>query len=207
MSVPIFRLKRLESEVAVIPTNADLISSFPSVARDHAQWAVRALPDSPHPFQTFSVRVSGEHISIPQRVYHDPLGISVGFRLGFRSKLSRELLDCIFTRHTDGFVRQKYLGWIIHSSNIWVPPFVLLLAGEYVIEILRDIEGALPQLDRDVYDDFVRNNPQFLQKTKQRIASYWDCYYRSVSAETYPGFRILCWIEELTKRPGLRRTP
>ena len=152
----------------MIRTNAYLISSFPSVARDHAQRAVQAFPDSPHPFQTFSVCVSGEHISIPQRVYHHPLGISVGFRLGFRSKLAREILDCIFTRHADGFVRQKYLGRIIHSNNIWIPPFVLGLAGEYVIEILRDIERALPQLDRSVYDDFARNNPEFLQKTKQR---------------------------------------
>ena len=190
----------------MIQTNADLLSAFPSVARRYVERAVTALPDSAHPSQTFSVRVNAEPISIPQRVYHDPMGISAIFRLGFRSKVEREILDCIFTRHANGFTRQKHLGWIIRSNNVWIPPFVLRLAGEYVIEILRDIEHALPLLDRAVYSDFVWNNPAFVQRTKQRITSYWNCYYRSISRTEYPGFRILSLIEELEKArltPGL----
>jgi hypothetical protein len=189
----------------VIEANAPLIFAFPESVREDASAAISGLPESPHVFSAFSVQVAGESLSIPQRVCHDPLGISAGFRLGFRSKLAREILDCIFTRHTNGYVRQEYLRRIIHSKNIWIPPFVIQLAGEYVIEILRDIEGALTRLDVSIYGDFVRNNPTFVQQTKQRIVSYWDCYYRSIAAEKYPGFRILSFIEELERRPGERR--
>jgi hypothetical protein len=186
----------------MIELNSELAMAFPTVVRKDALAAVSALPESSYSRDTFSVRVAGEEVSIPKRIHHDPLGISIGFRLGLRSELEREMLDCLFTRHTDGFVRQNYLERILRSNNDWIPAFVIRLAGEYVIEILQDIERALPHLDRAVYGDFVWNNPAFVQKTKQRIASYWDCYYRSVSQELYPGFRILSFLEELEKGPA-----
>ena len=91
-------------------------------------------------------------------------------------------------------------------TKTWIPPFVIQLAGEHVIEILRVIEQAIPNLDRPRYGEFVANNPEFISRTKQRIVSYWDCYYRSLKPAEYPGFRIQAFLEELAeKRPGLRR--
>jgi hypothetical protein len=87
-----------------------------------------------------------------------------------------ELLDCLFTRHHDGIVRQKHLALIICSHNIWVPCFVVLLVGEYVVEILQVIQENLTHLETSTYADYVRANPEFLALTEQRVISYWDCY-------------------------------
>src|SRR6266700_3005567 len=184
----------------MIESNAALISAFPSVVRADASAAVAALPDSARPFQIFSVRVSGENVFIPRRIYHGPLDVSAGFRLRFTNTLQQEMIDCIFSRHADGFIREKHLKRIVQSRYVWIPPFVIQLAGEYVIEILRAIEQALPHLDSAVYGDFVRSNPEFIQKTKQGIASYWDCYHRSVPREQYPGFRVQAFLEELEQK-------
>ena len=80
---------------------------------------------------------------------------------------------------------------------------MIQLAGEYVIEILRLIEEALPDIELSIYERFLRANPVFLTLTEQRIISYWDCYYRSVRQEEYPGFRILKFLNSVARNPAL----
>jgi hypothetical protein len=179
----------------MIEANRVLVSAFPSGVRKEALAAIAVLQDSPEFSSSFSVRVAGENLSIPERIYHDPRANASS------PSLEREMLDCVFTRHANGYVRQERLIRIVESNNIWIPPFVLQLAGEYVIEIIRLIEQALPHLDSAVYKEFVRNNPEFIFVTKQRISSYWDCYYRSVKREEYPGFHILSFLEDLKNLP------
>jgi hypothetical protein len=96
-----------------------------------------------------------------------------------------------------GFVRQLHLARIVRLSHNWIPPFVVQLSGEYVVEILNVIYQSLAELDKSVYGEFLRNNPTFLGLVGQRIASYWDCYYRNERQEEYVGFRILKFFRSL----------
>jgi hypothetical protein len=83
---------------------------------------------------------------------------------------------------------------------MWIPPFVVQLVGEYVIEIVADIQGAMSRLDRIQYEPFIRGNPIFFAKTRQRAASYWNCYYRHRSVwNSYPGKQILDFFEAMLK--------
>lgn len=50
---------------------------------------------------------------------------------------ARTVLDCLFTKHHDGYVREKYLRAVINAQFAWVPPFVIQLLGEYVVQIHR----------------------------------------------------------------------
>lgn len=107
------------------------------------------------------------------------------------------------SRNHDGFVRQEYLSRIVASNYTWVPPFVIQLLGEYVVEILRVIEANLGNLDRALYTQFLRANRNFLALTEQRIFSYWDCYYRfSCRKEDYPGFRAMIFFKQLANEDG-----
>ena len=179
----------------LIQSNADLLAAFPSCVRTEASAVIAVLPENPHASKTFSVRVAGEEVSIPHRIYQDPPAISVGSRLGSASETQKEVLNCLFTRHADGWVREEHLRRIVRSKKVWIPPFVIQLAGEYVIEILHPIAEALRDADRTLYGDFVRDNPEFIGITKQRIVSYWDRYYRSFPREQYPGFQIHAFLE------------
>lgn len=133
--------------------------------------AVSVLPENRHGAGTFGVNVNGELLSISRRVYHHGAVI----RTKKLTNLQRELIDCILTRHNDGFVRQKHLAYIVKSSHEWVPVFVVQLLGEYVIEIIGVIDDNLKNLDASLL-----SNPSFLTLTRQRVLSYWDCYYRSI---------------------------
>jgi hypothetical protein len=166
--------------------DADLVLAFPASVRDDALRMASALPKASLKTEPFSVQIGAETLLIPYRVYHDPALIN----LAHLTPLQGELLDCLLTRHHSGFVRQKHLKNIVGSNREWVPPFVVQLLGEYVIEILDEIWKEAGNLDSRLYGRFLTQNPHFFALTKQRVASYWDCYHRSRHKEHYPGFKI-----------------
>jgi len=171
----------------------ELAGAFPVVLRQDALKACAAFRTVRTLGRSFSVRIGDESVTIPYRVHFDPPLI----RLLFLTSPQRELADCLLTRHTDGFVRQRHLARILGLSRNWMPPFVIQLTGEYVVEILRVISQSLPLLDSAVYREFILRNPAFLDLTEQRIISYWDCYYRDQGREEYVGFKILRFLRSL----------
>lgn len=136
------------------------------------------------PFQVF---VESEKLEIPYRIYFEEPNI--------KNLTETELLifNCLFTRHDNGFIRQKSLEQIVLSNEYWITPFVVQLLGEYVREILEVVEKNLSDTLLDNIIRFIEENPKFFETTKSRIMSYWNCYYRSriSNKETYVGFRIL----------------
>ncbi|MGH7790165.1 MAG: hypothetical protein ACRERC_25080 [Candidatus Binatia bacterium] len=136
------------------------------------------------------VVVGGESLHIPSRVYFP---VPDERALARHSDSGRVLLGCIYTRHHDGHVREKFLAEIISSPLNWVPPFVIQLLGEYVIEIHRLILCSAGYLGQATYTQFVAENPQFIRLTRQRAASYWDCYYRGAlrTLDDYPATQAL----------------
>src|SRR5580692_9379302 len=173
--------------------NKGLFRAFPSSVRDDVLSVISALPENPHGGRSFQVRVNGETIEIPTRVYHNTA--SIGTRR--LSGTQRHLLSCILTRHHDGYVRQNHLEQIISSTHPWVPAYVIQLLGEYVIEIQQLMEARLEHLDKCVYRDFLLTNPEFLALTEQRVISYWDCFYRTRKRDDHVGFRVLHFFKEL----------
>jgi hypothetical protein len=141
----------------------------------------------------FSAVVEGETVAIPNRIYDD---LSSRDLTGI-SSLQLELLHCLMTRHDSGLVREEYLAQIVCLPNAWIPPFVIQLVGEYVIEILHVIQKNLPNLDAELYRRFLAANEPYFSTTKQRVTSYWDCYHRGHRKEDYVGFEIINFFDRL----------
>lgn len=141
------------------------------------------------------ITVNGEPVDIPYRIYNPvpPSDLAPG---GSQVAVA---IDCLYTRHHDGFVRQKSLQQVIASDQTWTIPFVVQLLGEYVIEICEDIrryaETDLPRRPEMVrgLKSFAADNPDFIVLTQQRATSYWDAYYRRLHLhrDTYPGLLAL----------------
>ena len=155
-------------------SNLDLVNAFPAGLRDDAMKVVSALPNPSHWAHSFSVKIGEETVWIPYRIYHDPAQIDSADL----SRNQRNLLACLLTRHHSGFTRAENLTKILDSNQNWVPPFIVQLLGEYVIEIQCAIRDNLDLLDAQTYREFLVRNPAFYRKTKERVQSYWNCYYR-----------------------------
>lgn len=174
--------------------NAGLVAAFPTSLREHALAALETFPEPEHPpAEGFSVKVAGELVTIPYRLYHSPVQI----KTEHLTDLEKEIVNCLLTRHHDGFVRQQHLERIIRSRNPWVPPFVVQLLGEYSSEIISVIHKHLDSLGRPLYREFLQANPEFFTQTAQRVESYWDCYYRIYPRDQYGGFKVLEFFKSL----------
>jgi hypothetical protein len=172
-----------------------LARSFPLAIRADVQVATSRFPVTRLLGENFSVRVGDEVLTLPDRIHTDPALIP----LAQLTDLQKEFIDCLLTRHTDGFVREQHLARIIHSRNVWVPPFVIQLVGEYVIEILQVVKRNLQSLDTLVYGNFLRANPDFFATTERRVISYWNCYYRDHKRNGYVGFELLEFFKSLVR--------
>jgi hypothetical protein len=175
----------------------NLEAAFPASVRESVSAAVSVMPAAElEPVGSFTVRVDDADVVIPGRIYNAEPPADLIDALG---EPGRDVLSCLYTRHHDGYVRQRHLRRIVRLPDSWVVPFVVQLVGEYVVEILVDIQEALTELDvegspqRLQYGRFVADNPAFIELTAQRVASYWDCYYRSAHPEQddYPGFQLV----------------
>jgi hypothetical protein len=136
-----------------------------------------------------AVSISGEELHIPSRFYSpEPVESS----LTDLNSLDLSILACLYTRHHDGFVRLKYVEKLFPREEIWVSPFVLQLLGEYVVEIVEVISQNMSLFPINSYNVFIKENPVFVHLLKQRIVSYWNCYYRSSFPhfKDYVGFQV-----------------
>ena len=145
-------------------------------------WSVS--PDSIGP-----VLLNGEQLNIPYRVY---LLEPEPERISTLTNIQQLILSAVLSRSSNGFVREKCVRELLQSDEPWIPPFVLQLLGEYVLPIIRVVEDHSAVLKRREYRRFVSENPAFFQLLQQRIASYWNCYYRYMfpHLRDYPAFQI-----------------
>ena len=162
-------------------TRIRIVGGFPSSLASDVEALLNVIPVAKHEPSKRDIgviTVEGERLHIPSRIYFPEPAQAFLFRL---SKQQRVILACLYTRHHDGFVREKWLKQIINAEEKWTVPFVLQLTGEYIIEIIKFLSENVESLKREHYADFIKANSDFDIKTSQRILSYWECYFRGVS--------------------------
>ncbi len=158
-------------------------------------------------YMPFEISLENNILIIPTRIYTDEGQLDNLNKLTIRQK---EMVFCLFSRHHDGFVREKCLKELFASKNLFVIPYILQLLGEYVIEIIEVIYQHREEINHDNLIIYILENPEHYEKTKQRVYSYWDCYYRMAypkykrgvkpKGETYldyPGIRMIKYINLL----------
>jgi hypothetical protein len=162
---------------------SNLVEAFPGALAEDVRGVLALVPGAElDPVEPFSVVVpGGGAVAIPTRIYYPEPASALGL-----SPTQRTILHCLYTRHHDGWVRQRHLEQIITSAEPWVAPFVVQLAGEYVLEIVQLILRAAPH---PLYGEFIVRNPAFFARTERRVVSYWTCYYRRQYPDfgSYPG--------------------
>ena len=174
-----------------------LVAAFPAALEVDVRAVLALMPHEQYPpVGWFTVVVRGENVTIPARLYNPEPTRSAEAGL---SPTQAAILGCLYSRHHDGFVRQRRIEQVIAVAEPWVVPFVVQLVGEYVLEILVAIQRGLPDLavagsvQQVLYGGFLEANPGFFARVERRVVSYWSCYWRSLYAEfwAYPGSDLL----------------
>jgi hypothetical protein len=166
--------------------------AFPTALCEEVAVLLQHVPglDEPSGVEPIRVELGGEVLHLPYRIYADAEALE---RTQGPSATSRRILDCLFTRHHDGRVREACVRRLLAAREPWVIPFVALLLGEYVLEIVQLIESRLDDLDVAAYRAFFAQNPALYRRTCARATSYWSCYHRAAYPERShsPALRLL----------------
>ncbi|WP_018342515.1 hypothetical protein [Cytophaga aurantiaca] len=156
-----------------------LLNAFPVELNEDVEIVVNFLLDKNfdiHPTDEQELILDGHKIKIPRRVYFDNPKETTGDNLTVRQK---NILDCIYLRHHNGFVRQQRLERLIdNEEDYFVIPYIFQLLGEYVMEILEVADKHINDKTINNYLKFFNENPKYRQQTESRMVSYWDIYYR-----------------------------
>jgi len=177
---------------------APLVHAFPSALARDAAVALRAARK----------RLTAEQRSDPVTVVMDGETLLVPHRLYFGSPVpaiegaanATLMTRCLETRSHDGFQRQRALHALLADVRPWSAPFIALLIGDYVVEILADIDAAASPAMASALADFAAANPALWWLIRQRVASYWNVYYRGIARADYPGFRLVDRIQQALPR-------
>jgi hypothetical protein len=182
-----------------------LLKAFPKTFKSDVEAILDILP-----FDVNSVKLTGGQIHKVNNLIHsfsltfqfDKELLAIPYRLYFNepdnekeSKLTstqKIILNCIYLRHHDGYLRQERLEKLVDKTDYWVTPFTLQLLGEYVFEILQVLDKHINDKTIDNYEQFVNENPKNWQQTESRMISYWNEYYRSQfpKLKDYLGYQI-----------------
>ncbi len=178
-----------------------LISAFPTkLTPDFSRLA--ALLDPPSGLDTsepFPVTCDGEVIQIPHRIYRPVISES---QFASLHPDEQSIAACWFTRHHDGHVRERFLRALPAFDSSWVIAYVVALCGEYVVELLHYIWERRTLFDVAVLGRWLRDNPEFYSRTRSRVVSYWDCYYRTARFVDYIGSQLIAFFDEsITMQP------
>lgn len=121
-------------------------------------------------------RIHYSCIKFPYRIYFIDIDSK---KLNDLTNIQKEILFCIYTRSSNGYVREKYLKELlqIHFDE-WAIPFIVKLCDEYVIEILELIYNQLKERDNSDIQNFCLENKITIYKSYSKMISYWNEFYR-----------------------------
>jgi hypothetical protein len=137
-----------------------------------------------------------ELLTIPYRIYFNE---PVRGREAELSPTQKAILNCIYLRHHDGYVRQRRLEQLLDYTEDWIIPFTFQLLGDYVLEILQVLDHHMNSKNIPHYKNFILENEVNYQQTESRMISYWNEYYRRsrfTYLKNYPGRKIFDRLRE-----------
>ena len=171
--------------------------AFPTNLRTDVQTVIAILPSSDVIHQNEQeVFLDGERLVIPTRIYFNEPDVD---RENTLSDMQRVILGCIYLRHHDGRVRQKRLNTLIFKNQYFIVPYTFQLLGEYVLEIVNDLDRFIDETNIHLFRRFISENSGYAFLTKRRMVSYWNAYYRfgeNVDLTDYIGSRVFERLEK-----------
>lgn len=178
----------------------DQANGFPSDIKSVVNPLLSTVPhDLKYPRYFFIVNFNGEELHIPYRINCDPQWLR-GALNSSHCLTQRNIINCLGTRHTNGFVRQEFLQkMLLEAEEPWITPYVIQLASEYVVEISSIVLISLKSQNVKVLREYSRENQKYFEKFESRVANYWSHYYRDLYVEKKdcPGSKVLDFIRSL----------
>lgn len=110
------------------------------------------------------------------------------------------ILTCIYTRHHNGYIREERLKKLNGSDDEWILPYKLQLLGEYVLEILVELDKQITDENIKQFKLLTLNNRKYWERIESRMTSYWNAYHRfpnHIKLRDYIGKKLVTRISKV----------
>jgi hypothetical protein len=153
-----------------------------------------------------AVSCDGETLRTPYRIYEVATSDDL---FGSLPPLDQCIAACWFTRHHNGYVRERFLRALPAFDQPWIIAHVVLLCGEYVVELLDYVWANRTFFDPDGLGRWLLANRALHARTRRRIISYWDCYHRQSHPDfkAYVGARLIAFFDDCLALVDPESTP
>lgn len=176
-------------------TRSLIRSAFPEHLGDAVDVALGKAGIAPHePFVDAGreVRVGGEFVSVPYRVYFPPASLT---DIEGLTETEQAVYASFMTRHHDGHQREYWARILCQHPFPWTAPYLAALLGDYVIQVLEAVRSALTAEWKPVMTRYADENKISLRALNHRILTYWTIYYRYFGPNIriltdYPGYQV-----------------
>ena len=155
-----------------------LSSAFPSSISTDVDKVRAIIPNKTTPISDLKIqyKVNEFYLTLPYRVYFDEVKEKDLLKL---TEQQKNILHCIYSRHCDGYVREKHIkALLLTEYKDWAIPYIVKLCDEYVVEILESIYELLIETDLTRIKQFCKKNRNQFLKSYHRMISYWNEFYR-----------------------------
>lgn len=168
----------------------DYLNNNPGLLSDFKRSVIQAYPT----YYTIDKR----NYFIPYRIgYIEP------YTYTFRNEIEEILTYCLYTRHHNGYVREKYLKKLLDEKLLhdyaFINAFIIRLLGEYVLEIWTLIYDNKAVFNNISSYNFIKENPEILNKNIARAITYSTLYYSHVFKDyrQSPAYKSLHYLSSL----------
>jgi hypothetical protein len=156
----------------------DKMFDFNDIKYDFGNYENRDLT---YNFIPFSVRLNKEYIKIPYRIYINEVEDETIQDL---NEIQKTILYCLYSRHYNGFVRQKYIKKLLYKNDRFIAPYIIQIIGENISEIMEGIDKYI-DINVENVTEFLAYNLYFWKDIKGKVQSNWNLFQR----EKYPVFK------------------
>jgi hypothetical protein len=206
MLLHFFKKRHSKNTLAVVQ------AGFPSCLHDDVRKVMAEIGPAkiePHVIASYCFITEEGQVTVPYRVYFPQLSAP---QTGSLTQTQIPILAGIMIRHHSGYHRETWAQQLLAYPTPWTTPFVAVLLGDYVSQILSTINKHLNSRWETLFHDFAQKNPKWLRPLSHRILTYWDIYYRrSIPRLTdYPGYlvaqRLGLWDKKAAPRLTKKQT-
>jgi hypothetical protein len=164
------------------------VRAFPASLKDEVQQLLQSSKDMKIWSEPTGVMVGDEEIGIPYRVWADTFDVSD------LSIAQRTIYHCLFSRSTDGYIREASVRELLKLSiTDWAVPYLFLALSDYVIQVANVVASEAKL--KEPLTKFASQNRSLYNLSTARAISFWDLNrHEGIRYENYhdsPPYKML----------------
>lgn len=153
-----------------------IIKGFPKYLKSDVRVVLSHIGKMKYDKKSITYIIEGQSINMPISIFNLEVPAD---NLRELTKRQRLILHCVYSRHHDGYIREKHMKNILASDyEEWAIPYIVKISEEHVVEIVQLVYDQLRESDISRIRQFCANNVVPFATGYNRMVNFWNERHR-----------------------------